>query len=275
MGEATRPAVGARTVIHYGEETSFGVLASSLDKVLRFTSESITNEINYIVSSELRADRARSTSVRGSASVGGDVNVEQNMEGLGILLKHALGDVYDRSFSDTSAAIQGVDGGIAAITIADFDNDSGTTIDTDRDLVAEGFINTGGDAIIVRRLSTGVLEYEGFTYTGIAGTGNYQFTGVGAIGGGTLSEDYVKGSRIFAYDSTNWAGVYTHILDASRDLPAGLSMEILRDIVAFIYTGMKVNTLTETFPVNDVCTAVFGFNPRLNGALDCLIKPRA
>jgi len=256
MGGIPTPAVGARGVIHYGEEASYGVLAT-LNKVLRFTSESISNEIAYLVSNELRADRSRATSVRGSASIAGDINVEQNIEGQTTMLKNAYGDDY--------LSLQYVDGGIAAVTSASYTSPA-VTIDTDRDLIAEGFINTGGDAVIVGRdANTGDLTSEQFAYTGIAGAGNDQFTGVSGI-----TANYTQGSRIFLYDSTNYSAIYTHVMDVSADLLPGISIEVLRDIAAFIYTGCKIDNLTETFPENDICTAVYSLLGKVEWSMGLL-----
>jgi len=261
MGDATRPAVGARAKIHYGEETTYGQMAT-LDHVLRFTSESVVNELNVLVSAELRDDRAYNTSVIGSSSVGGDINYEQNTEGQSIFLKHGYGE---------HLTMQGVDGGIAAISTMAFDNDSTSDLPTDRNLVTEGFDSGGGNGVIIQRdLTTKDLTYESFSYSGIGGTDNNTFTGVGATGGGTLSTDYSKGSRIFSEDSTNWSLVYTHLIDVAPVLPTGLSLEILRDIVAFFYTGCKVNTLNEVFPSNDICTGTYGMMGKIEQSVGLL-----
>jgi len=56
---------------------------------------------------------------------------------------------------------------------------------------------------------------------------------------------------------TSW-GVYSHVIDGAASLPAGMSVEVGRDVAAFLYAGMKVNTLELTATPGEFFMGTFG-----------------
>lgn len=68
------------------------------------------------------------------------------------------------------------------------------------------------------------------------------------------SGDWLKlGTWVYLWDN-DYTGVYTHHIERGRALPIGLTIEVDRDAVVFLYTGCKVNTLTLNFETNSIVT---------------------
>lgn len=55
-----------------------------------------------------------------------------------------------------------------------------------------------------------------------------------------------------AYEDTNSVIAYTHLIERGKYSPTGLTCEIDRDAMIFVYTGNKVNTLTLNFETNSI-----------------------
>jgi hypothetical protein len=92
MGVTTTPATGARGSIHIAQETTFGVAVEELTHLIEFTSESLSAQESELMSEAIRDTRGMSQLVRGNLDIQGDINFEQNASGLGMILRHALGD---------------------------------------------------------------------------------------------------------------------------------------------------------------------------------------
>jgi hypothetical protein len=91
MGVTTTPATGSRGTIHIAQEASFGVLVAPTH-LIEFTSESLSAQESELMSEAIRDHRGMSQLVRGNLDIQGDINFEQNASGLGMILRHALGD---------------------------------------------------------------------------------------------------------------------------------------------------------------------------------------
>jgi hypothetical protein len=91
MGVTTTPATGARGTIHIADESSYGV-AVDPTHLIEFTSESLSAQESELMSEAIRDHRGMSQLVRGNLDIQGDINFEQNASGLGMILRHALGD---------------------------------------------------------------------------------------------------------------------------------------------------------------------------------------
>lgn len=231
----SKAAIGAKTIFSFGEETVWGTNVTPT-KVIEITSEGVTQEIGALISAGLNANRAITNKVQGNKSPGGDINFEQNTEGQTTLMKHALG----RGISAAST-----DGGVRTVLIHDATAGDTTLVCQD---IPSGFPGgTGEITLIFENTTTGVLsKEENLTYTSRTPT-------IFTFGTGpTLAAN--KGSHIFLYDAS-YANVNTHYIEAYKDLPTGLTFEIQRDIVVFEYSGVKINTLSETFNNGEIITS--------------------
>lgn len=79
------------------------------------------------------------------------------------------------------------------------------------------------------------------------------FTFVGAIPAGL---DLGIGYWLYEFEAvaTDYDGVWTHHIERGRALPIGMTVEVDRDAAVFVYSGMKVNTLTVNFEQNAIVT---------------------
>lgn len=87
-----------------------------------------------------------------------------------------------------------------------------------------------------------------------------------------------NGAFIYDFDPVNYAGVITHHLERGRYLPVGLTVEVDRDAAIFLYSGLKVNTLTVNFETNAIVTSTISLVGKSEDAmavLDADIVPGA
>ncbi len=79
------------------------------------------------------------------------------------------------------------------------------------------------------------------------------FTFVGAVPAGL---DLGIGYWLYEFEAaaTEYDGVWTHHIERGRALPIGMTVEVDRDAAVFVYSGMKVNTLTVNFEQNAIVT---------------------
>lgn len=233
----SRPAIGARTTVKYAEESTWGVPETPPDRAIEVTSESLSQAIGDLRSTALRGDRAVHKRVRGTSAADGDLAWEQNVIGFETVYKHALG---------RNMTLSKVDGGIRAQISADIASDS-TTITCYS--IPDTFPSSGYVSIVYQDADGDLAKVEEVEYDSKTST---VFTL--ALDLGTAIP---KGSYLFLYDDT-YAGVYTHYIEPAIELPAGLTLEIVRDIALFLYSGAKVNVLTETYAASAMLTGTFG-----------------
>lgn len=79
---------------------------------------------------------------------------------------------------------------------------------------------------------------------------------------GSANEIIDKGSFVYLYDDDDttgedWSGVWTHHLERGEELPEGLTVEVDRHAAVFIYTGMKVDSVSLEFETNSLVTGTF------------------
>lgn len=90
--------------------------------------------------------------------------------------------------------------------------------------------------------------------------------------------DVVKGSWTYlflddvAFPETVYDTIYTHHMEASRKLPAGMTVEVDRDAAVFVYSGMKVNSAAFTFEPNANVTVAFSLLGREEYAMAKLVN---
>ena len=212
-------------------------------KAIDFVSETLNNEIGSLVSNAITPNRGIRKRVRGNFQIGGDIAFEQNTEGYDVIYKHALGT--------NCITIPAADGGIRA-QLSDGEISTAVTIRCRS--IPTSFPATGDFVVVTKAAATGLLtavidEYTAVDYDAATFT-------VGAPGSGTA---YAKGDWLFLHDTPALDTVFTHYLPASDTLPVGISIEMGRDIAFFYYTGMRVNTLEETFNSGDMCTGTFSY----------------
>lgn len=162
---------------------------------------------------------------------------------------------------------------VTKVTLADVLDDDGNAVKPD-------FNPTGG----VVEFGDRRIEYEYFEYNATTGemwlspgsvTAAAALTPTfvvaqndGAIGKACISRDNAVigipgaalglGTWIYQF-SAAYGDVYTHHLERGRFLPTGLTIEVDRDAAVFLYTGMKVNTLTLNFETNAIVTGTINF----------------
>jgi hypothetical protein len=268
------PAVGARGQIGISQEGVWGKKQPAPQHFIDLVSEGIASELGSLVSNALRADRAVHKRIPGVESAGGDFNVEVAAEGLGQMFKHALGSVQttrvDHAFVlkviDAAATSVVLDVVVAAGLATDLTvvvtggTGAGVNLDLESasyDTIAEvmAAINAGGTGLAAYSVSSfqagGVLTtIQAADYALGTDLSSYldAVTGIELIGGPGNAKTFLV--------SFGW-GAYSHLIDAAPTLPAGLTVEVGRDIAAFTYAGAKVNTMTLTADTGEIFAGVF------------------
>lgn len=244
MGTFGRIAIGARGQLSYGEETNWGDAVPPTQRI-EFKTESFNNEIGALLSEALDPSRGISKQIQGVSNISGDVAIEQNTEGYETLYKHALGD---------SVTINKCDGGIRARVTSPYTS-GGSTVTTDA--TDADWLTPAVDTAIVavyKDSTTGLLTVESSeVYTNIS-------SGVFTLSA-SFSVNLPVGAWIFQANdhATEWQNVYTHYIEAARDLPAGITWEVGRDVAFFVYSGAKVNTVENTFTAQEILQGTFSF----------------
>jgi hypothetical protein len=189
----------------------------------------------------------------------------------------ALGDeTYVVSVDNASTAYTGYSStAVTELTLAD-------VLDADGNLVAPTFNPDGG----IIRCGADRDRYRYFEYVAGAGGGaddsvlylepadvvthgdpSANDAAIGAPSFVKATSDFtlpaagVKlGAWLYEYNTT-WpaAGVYTHHIERGKVLPTGLTIEVNRDAAIFLYSGMKVNTITWNYDANSIVTSTVSF----------------
>jgi len=273
---AVGPAVGARGQVGISQEGAWGKKQPAPTAFIEMTGEGVVSELGSLISNSLRADRAIHKSIRGIESAGGDINVEVTAEGLGSMFKHALGQV-ETTRLDSAFVLKVTDGSVTSAVLTITTDASGYA--TNFAVALTGGTGSGIDQAISDTTADTIAELMAAINAG--GTGLAAYSPTSYAGGGTgetlLAADYADGT-----DASNllegvtdieliggpgatkdflvcfgW-GVYQHVIDAAPTLPAGLTLEIGRDIAAFTYAGAKVDTMNITAETGEILTGTFG-----------------
>jgi len=249
------PAVGARAQLGFAEEGEFGCLQQTPDNFVEVNSETIGSEIGSLISGALRSDRAVHKRATGVEAAGGDIETEISPRGYETLFKHALGEVTTTR-TDTAFVIECTNNaetkceltithtaGVATQLAIDMDVGADLTLDLTSgsyDTIAEvmAAINTHANLVCwsAYQATQGVWQTTIHASDYLAGTDNSN----------CLEEcaniDILKTPNDRWVVGTEW-GVYSHQIQGASTLPAGMSIEVGRDIAAFTYSGGKVNTM--------------------------------
>ena len=244
MGTFGRIAIGARGQLSYGEEVAWGIAVAPTQR-LDFKTESFSNEIGNLLSEALDPSRGISKRVRGVSNISGDIGFEQNTQGYETLYKHGLGDYQ---------TMAKVDGGVRTqLTVAFVSG--GTTLTVGDSSVFEATPSTDWGLIAVYKdATTGLLTTTNITYSALATGTTITITdpAVNIPKGAWIMQRYI-GADDF------WDSVYTHYIEAAKDLPVGTTWEVGRDVAYFVYSGAKVNTLENTFTAQEILQGTFSF----------------
>ena len=269
------PAVGAKGSIGFAEEGSFAKHQQTPTNFIEMVSEGIVSEIGSLISASLRSDRAVHKRVGGVEAAGGDVVCEISPSGFETWLKHSLGSVATTRL-DAAFIIEATDPGEtgAVLTITH-------TAGEATELKVEFTVNSGDDLTL--DLTSGAYDTIGEVMTGInanpglACWSAYQVT-QGVYQTAIHASDYLEASddsnrleettnidilKAGSISSRQWSvgtlwGCYSHVIDASTNLPKGMSVEVGRDVAAFLYAGMKVNTLELSATPGEFFMGTFG-----------------
>lgn len=356
MGYSTSPATGARGQVAIGEETEYGVPVQPTH-IVEFVSESMSAQESTLESAAIRSDRGVHKLIRGNLDVQGDISFEQSASGLGMLMRHALGDyilcprtdggIHARVYADALVSLATIDaiGTTSILRLADdlsgsFE-DSGLYAVAYRDATTDALVyndntqagfaydevnlqvstyvtakdaasttHSGGVTAVTKLTLAQVYDANGnlvdpdfnlnggIVKLGPNRTEAYYFeankTGSGteiwihtdsaaaatasAVGDAAIAVPVMvqrgsalnipvaalkKGTWLLqfdtAYEDTNGVIAYTHLIERGRYLPEGLTVEVDRDAMIFVYSGQKVNTLTLNFETNAIATGSVAF----------------
>jgi hypothetical protein len=166
MGVSTVPSTGARASVHIGEELNYGMVVQPTHNI-EFTSESVSQTENPLTSAAIRPDRGRGKQVKGALDIGGDINFELSTSGVGMILRHALGDYITTEAIDGGIHARQARAAAVALTAIDTYPASQAVVLTEDTVAAY----TTGKVAIVYRDANGALNVStntgaGFAYSG-------------------------------------------------------------------------------------------------------------
>ncbi|MHA1401708.1 MAG: phage tail tube protein [Candidatus Heimdallarchaeaceae archaeon] len=237
---------------------------------IEMTSEGIVSEIGSLISGALQPDRAVHKRVGGVEACGGDVNCEVGPSGYETWFKHALGEVetsrLDKAFilectnpAETSAVLTITHtAGVATeldITMAVGANLTLDLTNASYDTIAEVMVAINAHANLAAwspyQATQSVWQTTIHANDYLAGTANSN----------CLQElanvELIKSPNKRWVVGTEW-GCFSHQIQCSQNLPSGMSVEVGRDVAAFLYAGMKVNTLELNATPGEFFTGTFG-----------------
>jgi len=247
---------------------------------VEMTSESIVSEIGSLISDSLRPDRAVHKRIGGVESCGGDVSAEVGPSGFETWFKHALGSV-ETTRLDTAFIIEcGNPNETQCILTITHTAGEATELKIDRTVDADLTIDLtagAGDTIgEVMALINAEHNLQCWSpYQALQGTWQSTIHASDYLAASDnsncleeiTSADSIDLTKMFDADDhsmtrrwvvgTEW-GVYQHQIDAGATLPEGMSVEVGRDVAAFLYAGMKVNTLELNATPGEFFTGTFG-----------------
>lgn len=100
-----------QTALYFGEEVTWGTLATCTFQELRFTGESFAYNISNITSGEIRSDRQVTALIQTDADVTGGFNFELSYDSFNAMLEGALWSDWSTNLSISTSGIGIVDDG--------------------------------------------------------------------------------------------------------------------------------------------------------------------
>ena len=278
MGTLAGPGVGARSFVEICFETTWGVMPAGDDlggvivagsgRAMLMTSESVQLNVGELVSASLNPLRGVKNTIRGNSDAGGDINFEFSPDWMySNMLKQA---------STEGASLGAAAAGTGRyMKVAGYRGDLGLQVQATQAVGAATLLLKGdydiANAWPTPAANTSILAVQRDSNGYLVGTNSDQWdgTGVGAFtantnGLHTLTFDavtvntYMKNAWVFPGDSVAWANAYLHYFELGPNLPVGLCVDIMRDISLFVYTGMKINTVTMNMNAGEIVNGTFG-----------------
>jgi len=265
------PAIGARGQLGFAEEGGWGSQQQTPDNFVEINSEGVVSEIGTLVSGALRADRATHKRTTGVESAGGPTEVEVSPRGFETWFKHALGDVTTTRL-DTAFVLESTN---PAETQCDL------VITHTAGVATELSVTLAVGATLTLDLTDPSYDTIGEVMTAINAHANLAAYSPYQLTQGTLQTTIHASDYLLASDDSNcleelatidllsvpnrrWVvsaewGVYSHQIQGGARLPSGLSIEMGRDIAAFIYAGSKIDTMELTAETGDFFMGNFAF----------------
>jgi len=252
------PAIGARSQIGSAEEGAFGCQQQTPRNFIEMNSEGIVSEIGALVSGALRSDRAVHKRIGGVESCGGPVESEIGPSGFENWFKHALGEVQttrlDTAFileclaTDETGCVLTITHTAGVATRLQIEMTVNSADDIDLDLTTASY-DTVGEVMTAINAKASLAAYSPYKalssvwQTTLEASEDYLAT---TSNSNVLEEcsliDLIKSPDQRWTVGTEW-NCYSHQIQCSASLPPGLSIEVGRDVAAFLYSGVKVNTL--------------------------------
>lgn len=266
------PAVGAKGLIGYAQEGSWGSQTMNSRKYVDMLNEAMVSEIGALISGSLRSDRAVHKRIGGVEAAGGDINVELGPTGYGSWLKHALGSVTTTRLDDAivvkvtgsvSTAILSITH-VAGLSTAFDLTITGGTGNFNADLT-DATADTIGELMVLINNHADLTAYSPYSYRNDATPlTTLQSTDYSADADVASSLEALSSVDLLAHADDAWVvnrgwGVYSHQIDASEIIPEGCSILVGRDVAAFLYSGCRVNTLAVNAVPAEILGATFGW----------------
>jgi len=265
------PAVGAKGQVGLAEEGAWGCQSQEMTNFIEMTSESIVSEIGSLVSGALRSDRATHKRIGGVEAAGGDVNCEVGPSGFETWFKHALGEVettrLDKAFvlectnpNETNAVLSITQvAGLATELKVDMVVGADLTLDlTNASYDTIGEVMTAINAHANLAAWSPYQATQGVWQTSLDATNDYCASGDNSNRLEELADiELIKSPDRRWVVSTEW-GCFSHQIQCAQDLPPGMSIEVGRDVAAFLYSGMKINTMELNATPGEFFAGTFG-----------------
>lgn len=252
------PAIGARAQIGSSEEGAWGCQEQTPTQFVEMNSEGIVSDIGALISGALRSDRAVHKRIGGVEACGGPVECEIGPSGFETWLKHALGEVettrLDNAFilecldsSETSCVLT-ITHTAGVATELKIEMTVNAADDLTLNLTQAGN-DTIGEILVLINAKGSLAAYSPYKATQSVWQTTLEAGEdycVAADNSNRLEEcekiELIKSPNQRWTIGTEW-GCYSHQIQCAATLPPGLSMEVGRDVAAFLYAGMKLNTL--------------------------------
>lgn len=268
-------AAGSRAIYQMANEASWGTVNPSPNwrRVRLLPNETIDQNLATYRSQQMRGDRGRTASVRGSQKPGGSLPFELSPNGWNNIFYHLLGGAVTTTgpiggLTTPSAATgtPSTNGGVLPAATYSYKitalNAVGETLPS---TASTGVTTTGttGSVAIAWSAVTGATGYNiygrtgaSFLLLGTVGTGVLTFTDTGA----TVPAGAVPGS-------STAGSVYTQVFAGGLDVPAGFTLEKgFTDIGQYYaFYGCRVNKMDIDFSIDKIATGSFDILARQAG----------
>lgn len=237
-----RIGTGIRGQIAIRDEYTWGTSVPPM-QLVDFNKESFQNEMTPKPSESINGTRGISRLCLITSDINGDIEMEQATVGQEQFYKHALG--YHLTIPKS-------DGGVRTYLTNNYI--SGTSLIVNDTSGFEATPSTNWALAIIYKDENDNPQYEIVSYSSIPDSTHFTITDPSAA--------FNKGAfviQVYIGTQDYWDEIYTHYLECNRMLPQGLTIEIGRDVVFFVYSGCKVNNFEDRFVAQERLSSTFSF----------------